>query len=188
MVDISAYKYVMNIIVQTTSFDATSGLLIAGGKSYPCVLGRGGVTLEKTEGDGATPVGTFAIRHVYYRADKGDVPATGVASTPVTQDMGWCDDPSHADYNQLVTLPHAGCRDEKMYRTQDDVYDIIAVLSYNDDPVVPGRGSAIFMHVARPELTPTAGCVALKKEDLLAVLEECDADSYISILPPPDAA
>jgi L,D-peptidoglycan transpeptidase YkuD (ErfK/YbiS/YcfS/YnhG family) len=99
---------------------------------------------------------------------------SGLAVTALTPAMGWCDDPDHADYNRPVTLPHPAGH-EVMWR-DDGLYDVVVVLGHNDDPPVPGRGSAIFLHCARPDpdgphgLHPTAGCVALPRADLLAVL------------------
>ncbi|MBI1215034.1 MAG: L,D-transpeptidase family protein [Alphaproteobacteria bacterium] len=176
----------MNIVVQTSSFTATTGVLFIGAQRYDCTLGRGGVTIDKVEGDGKTPVGTYPFRQVLYRADRLEKPRTGLPVEELTPETGWCEDPSHADYNKKITLPHPAQNDH-MTR-EDHLYDVTAVIGYNDDPPQPGRGSAIFMHLARPDFTPTAGCVGLKLEDLLAVLAQLDADSQITILPPPDAA
>lgn len=175
----------MNIIVQTSSFSATTGLLMVGGKKFDCTLGRGGVGIDKAEGDGKTPVGTYPLRYLLYRADRTEKPETGLECKILTPDTGWCEDPSHADYNQRVTLPHNSVVDRM---TRDDhLYDITVIIGYNDAPVTPGRGSAIFMHLARPDWSPTAGCVGLKKEDLLEVLKLCDSSSLITVLPPPDS-
>ncbi len=173
----------MNLIVQTQSFDATKGVLIAGTKRFDCALGKSGVSIDKVEGDGKTPVGTHALRELYYRADRLTKPETGMEAKVLQQDMAWCDDPAHPDYNKRITLPHPTDTREK--RGDDPIFDIIVVLGYNDDPVVPGKGSAVFMHVAREGLTPTAGCVALKLGDLLEVLKVLDKSSHITILPPP---
>jgi L,D-peptidoglycan transpeptidase YkuD (ErfK/YbiS/YcfS/YnhG family) len=173
----------MDIIVQTKSFDATTGLLIAGGKRYDCTLGRAGVAAEKAEGDGKTPIGTYPLRRLLYRADRLEKPQTGLPVETLDPDTGWCEDPAHADYNSQVRLPHASVVDRM---TRDDhLYDLTVIIGYNDDPVVPGKGSAIFMHLARPDFSPTAGCVGLKQEDLLEVLKLCDSSSLITILPPP---
>ncbi|MBW7910308.1 MAG: L,D-transpeptidase family protein [Alphaproteobacteria bacterium] len=173
----------MNIIVQTSSWDATVGVLFIGGARYDCTLGRGGVTLEKAEGDGKTPVGTYPLRQLIYRADRIAQPQTGLPAEILTPDTGWCEDASHADYNTKVTLPHPAVCDRM---TRDDhLYDMTVVIGYNDAPVVAGRGSAIFMHLAREEWTPTAGCVGLKQGDLIEVLKHLTPDSHITILPPP---
>jgi len=173
----------MNIIVQTFSFRAATGVLFMNGKRYDCTLGRSGVTLDKQEGDGATPIGTFPLRQLMYRADRHAAPETALPLEVLAPDTGWCEDPAHPDYNTKVILPHDSVVD-RMTR-EDNLYDFVIVVGYNDDPVVPGRGSAIFIHLARPEGTPTAGCVGLKLPDLLDVIGQCRPDSHITILPPP---
>jgi L,D-peptidoglycan transpeptidase YkuD (ErfK/YbiS/YcfS/YnhG family) len=173
----------MNIIVQTRSFDAATGILIAGPNRFDCTLGRAGVTVDKAEGDGKTPVGTYPLRQLIYRADRLALPETGLPVEALTPETGWCEDPSHPDYNKKITLPHPSVHD-RMTR-DDNLYDLTVVIGYNDDPPQPGRGSAIFMHLARPDFSPTAGCVGLRQEDLLKVLKLCDAGSSITILPPP---
>jgi L,D-peptidoglycan transpeptidase YkuD (ErfK/YbiS/YcfS/YnhG family) len=144
------------------------GLLGVSGQIFRVALGRGGVRAEKQEGDGATPVGVLALRRVLYRADVGPPPDCAVAIEPLAPDDGWCDDASHADYNRMVRLPHDG-RCEALWRS-DRVYDVVGVLGWNDAPVVRGRGSAIFLHVARADFAPTEGCLALALGDLRRVL------------------
>jgi len=170
----------MNIIVQTSAMDATTATLIAGGKRYACLLGKRGVAADKREGDNRTPIGIYPLRRVLYRDDRVASPETGLPVEKITQDMGWCNDPTHPDYNRPVTLPFAASH-EDMAR-EDDLYDIVAVIGHNDDPPQAGRGSAIFMHIAA---APTAGCVGLAQQDLIDVLKLCDASSTITILPPP---
>jgi L,D-peptidoglycan transpeptidase YkuD (ErfK/YbiS/YcfS/YnhG family) len=175
----------MNITVQTTSFESTTGFLMIGGGRFNCALGRAGVTFDKTESDGKTPIGIFPLRQLLYRADRIARPETGLPVEILTAETGWCEDPAHPDYNRKILLPHPTVADQ-MAR-EDHLYDVTVVIGYNDDPVVPGRGSAIFMHLARPGLLPTAGCVALSREDLLEVIRLCDSSSHIAILPPPDS-
>ena len=135
-----------------------------------CALGRSGITTDKWEGDGGTPVGKFPLRHVFYRPDREANPITQLPVSAITPEMGWCDDPLHPDYNRQVPLPHpASC--ESLWR-EDGIYDLIVVLGYNDDPVIPRRGSAIFLHLARPDFSPTQGCVALNHADLLTLLSK----------------
>jgi L,D-peptidoglycan transpeptidase YkuD (ErfK/YbiS/YcfS/YnhG family) len=107
---------------------------------------------------------------VLYRADRVKPPACAVPLEPIGQADGWCDDPNHPDYNRMVHLPHGG-RCEALWRT-DGLYDVIGVLGWNDSPVQRGRGSAIFLHVARPDFAPTEGCIALALPDLLQVLSQ----------------
>jgi L,D-peptidoglycan transpeptidase YkuD (ErfK/YbiS/YcfS/YnhG family) len=141
------------------------------GRRMRCALGRTGITADKREGDGATPAGTFPFRQVLFRADRIAPPATILPSRPLVESDGWCDDPAHPLYNRPVTLPFTAGHETLM--RADALYDVIVVLGHNDAPVVPGRGSAIFLHVAAPDFAPTEGCLALARDDLLAVLAEC---------------
>jgi L,D-peptidoglycan transpeptidase YkuD (ErfK/YbiS/YcfS/YnhG family) len=144
------------------------GLLRFRDMMFRAALGKGGARAGKCEGDGATPAGVLLLRRVLYRADRVGRPQAGVPVEPLAPRDGWCDDPTHGDYNRAVTLPHPA-RCEALWRT-DAVYDVIGVLGWNDAPVVPGRGSAIFLHVARPDYAPTQGCVALALADLVRLL------------------
>ncbi len=134
----------------------------------PAVLGAAGVRQDKQEGDDATPAGLLRLRRVLYRADRVAAPACAVGREAIAPDDGWCDDPTHADYNRPVRLPHPG-RHERLWR-EDALYDIVAVLGWNDEPVVRDRGSAIFLHCATRDARPTRGCIALEPEALRQVL------------------
>lgn len=162
---------------------SADGWLSSANHRMRCALGRGGIRADKREGDGATPVGCFAFRRVFYRPDRIAAPATALPVVPLTPAHGWCDDPSHTDYNREVRLPHPA-RCETLWR-EDGVYDVIVVLGHNDEPVVPGMGSAIFMHVARDAYEPTEGCVALALPDLLALVAELSPGDRICV---PEAA
>lgn len=141
------------------------GILRLGPQAWRCALGRGGIRVDKREGDGATPAGLLPLRRLLYRADRIAPPvAPGLPVEPIAPADGWCDDPGHPDYNRPVTLPHPA-RHEALWR-EDTVYDLIGVLGWNDAPVERGRGSAIFLHLARPDLAPTEGCIALPLRDL----------------------
>ena len=146
---------------------------------FRCTLGRGGVTTDKREGDGATPAGAHPLRQLLYRSDRLAPPTNALPTSPLRPRDGWCDDPGHSAYNRPVTLP-LDASAESMSR-DDHLYDLVVVLGYNDDPVVPGLGSAIFLHVASPENSPTEGCIALAKEDLLTVLADITPGSDIRI-------
>ncbi|HYM33206.1 MAG TPA: L,D-transpeptidase family protein [Candidatus Cybelea sp.] len=157
-----------------------NGRLTCEGRSYRCALGRAGVTFDKREGDGATPIGTFPLRRVLFRADRLARPPTRLPAEPIAPDDGWCDDPSDLrHYNAQVRLPHPS-RCERLWRG-DGVYDVIVVLGHNDDPPVPGLGSAIFLHVARADYRPTEGCVALALTDLLDVLRRVDDATTLTV-------
>lgn len=160
---------------------SADGFLRIGARSYRCALGRGGIREEKVEGDGATPVGRFALRRVLYRPDRLKAPETALPLAPVEPDQGWCDDPADPMYNRQVRLPYRASH-ERLWR-DDRLYDVIVVLGHNDDPPEPGAGSAVFMHVARPDYGPTEGCVALRLPDLLAVLADCGPADYLGVTP-----
>ena len=144
------------------------GRLVLRDGVFRVALGRTGVRAHKEEGDGATPAALMPLRRVLYRADRVRAPECAVPIEPIAATDGWCDDPAHADYNRMVRLPHAASCEELWRR--DALYDVVGVLGWNDAPVVRGRGSAIFLHVARPDYAPTEGCVALALPDLLRVL------------------
>ena len=148
-----------------------AGLLTFGDRRFACTLGRSGITSNKTEGDGATPAGCFTIHRVLFRPDRMESPITALPVTLLRPDDGWCDDPRDPAYNQPITLPYRASA-EALWR-DDGVYDVIVVLGHNDDPPVPGAGSAIFVHVTRENGAPTEGCVALALADLLAMLGAC---------------
>ncbi|MDD2878406.1 MAG: L,D-transpeptidase family protein [Acidiphilium sp.] len=144
------------------------GFLTFAGQQYRVALGERGIVACKGEGDCGTPSGVLPLRRVLYRADRQAPPASAVPIEPIAPDDGWCDDPGHADYNRMIRLPHAA-HHEKLWHP-DQVYDVIGVLGWNDAPVKRGQGSAIFLHVARDDFQPTAGCLALSRTDLIAVL------------------
>ena len=150
-----------------------------GERTFSCALGRGGVVGRKTEGDGATPAGCWPLRRVLFRADRLDEPRGGLPTQALTPHDGWCDDPADPSYNRAVTLPY-GARHERLWR-DERIYDVIAVLGYNDNPPRPGAGSAIFLHVARCGFEPTEGCVALALADLLLVLGEAGPESRVCV-------
>ena len=108
------------------------------------------------------------------------MPQTGLPVSAISPNDGWCDAPNDAAYNQAVSLPYTASA-ESLWR-DDNVYDLIVVLGHNDSPVVPGCGSAIFIHVAQPDYAATEGCVALALEDLLEVLNDCDHQTQICIM------
>ena len=147
-----------------------AGTLDIDGRRVRCALGPAGVrpASEKREGDGASPAGVWPIREVIYRPDRGSAPATALPSRAMIPDDGWCDDPADPAYNRPVILPYPASA-EAMWR-DDEIYDIVMVLGHNDDPVEPGMGSAIFLHLARPGYPPTQGCVGIARPDLEALL------------------
>lgn len=161
--------------------DGCKGLVLAGGARFVCAIGRGGAVLVKREGDGATPVGCYPFRRLVYRPDRVTPPDGGwrLAATPIGKADGWCDDPADPAYNRPVALPYPASA-ERMWR-DDRLYDIVVILGHNDDPPVPGLGSAIFLHVAKPDYAPTEGCIALAPEDLRRLLGLIGPDDVIEI-------
>ena len=149
------------------------------GREVRCAIGRGGIAARKTEGDGTTPGGRFPLRRVLYRADRTDRPRTGLPCQEIAPRDGWCDAPGDPLYNRPVSHPYPASA-ERLWRA-DTCYDLLAVIGFNDDPVIDGAGSAIFMHVARADYSPTEGCVALSLEDLRTVLAEWRPDDTIGI-------
>lgn len=168
----------------TTLFTASAaGMFSGAGLQFPCSTGKGGVVdaMRKTEGDGASPLGTWRMERVFWRPDRLARPSTGLPATPLRPHDGWCDALGDPLYNRPVTLPYPASH-ERLWR-EDHVYDLIVELDHNTDPVVQDRGSAIFFHLARPDYAPTEGCVALALEDMLQVLAMCDRDSRLEITP-----
>lgn len=157
--------------------------IICNNKKFPCVLGKGGVTTNKREGDGATPVGVWQMREVFYRPDRLNTPETNLITRAITPKDGWCNDPEEPQYNKHIQKPfHA--RHEDLWR-HDKVYDMIVVLGFNDTPVLPGMGSAIFMHVARHDFGTTEGCIALELLHLQKVIKDCSKDDFVNVRPTP---
>ena len=142
-------------------------------------VGRAGVKATKHEGDGATPAGTYPLVSIYYRGDRIAPPRSSLPANPLAPNDGWVDDPTDTNYNRLVPLPYPASA-EQMWR-DDDLYDALVVIGYNLAPVIPGAGSAIFLHIATPDFAPTAGCVAVQKEVLLGLLPQLGPGSKITI-------
>jgi L,D-peptidoglycan transpeptidase YkuD (ErfK/YbiS/YcfS/YnhG family) len=160
-------------------FEYRGGRLHWSQGSAVAAIGRSGVRADKREGDGATPAGTYPLLSVFYRPDRLSAPVSGLPVRPLTPKDGWVDEPGDPNYNRLISLPYAASA-EQMWR-EDELYDALVVIGYNIDPVVPGAGSAIFLHIATPDLAPTAGCVAVEKQVLLSLLPLLGRGSKISI-------
>lgn len=139
--------------------DRSKAFLVAGQAIFPCALGRSGIIVDKRESDGGTPRARLPLRSVFYRADRLPRPRTLLPIRAIKPRDAWCDDMTDPRYNRLIDRP-PGEAEERLKR-DDHVYDIVVELGWNDRPVIRGRGSAIFWHLARPGFTPTAGCVAV---------------------------
>ena len=156
-------------------------VLRAGAMRLPAIIGRSGYVraADKREGDGATPCGRWPVRAVYYRQDRVSCPPTKIACYQITADCGWCDDPDSSAYNRHITRPF-DFRHEQMWR-EDAAYDYVVELGYNDDPVMPGHGSAIFLHCIAAAQISTAGCVAIDRDNLGRLIGLAAANQHLSI-------
>jgi L,D-peptidoglycan transpeptidase YkuD (ErfK/YbiS/YcfS/YnhG family) len=156
-----------------------AGVLSWPGGSARAACGKGGVREDKREGDHASPAGIFPLGGAFYRPDRLTAPKTALPLAPLRPQDGWVDDPGDPNYNTLVALPYPASHEE-LWR-DDGLYDLIVVIGYNTDPVVPGQGSAIFLHVARPDFSGTEGCIAAAREVLLPLLGLLGPGSTITI-------
>jgi len=155
------------------------GWLTAGGRTIPVALGRGGILANKREGDGGTPMGTFRPRRLWWRADRHPRPRTSLTVRTIGPDDAWCEDPNHRRYNRPVRLGRDRSGDR--LKRDDHLYDFIVEIDHNTVPRVAGRGSAVFLHLARANFAPTAGCVAITKSAMLRLLESLGPQTRIVI-------
>ena len=171
----------MEWLVISDDDDDRKGRLIGPNFDVPCALGRGGIigADDKQEGDGKSPIGSWPIRRIFYRPDKEEVPISKYPVSAISPEMGWCDEPTDAAYNQLVRYPWRASA-EQLWR-EDDIYNLIMVIGHNDDPVQPDKGSAIFVHVARKDYAPTEGCVAIAHDALRKLVTLVDINDRIVI-------
>jgi L,D-peptidoglycan transpeptidase YkuD (ErfK/YbiS/YcfS/YnhG family) len=146
---------------------------------FRCALGKNGIRKKIKEGDDITPKGIYKIKTVYFRQDRIKKISTSINSKKIKKNMGWCDDPKSDNYNQLINLPNK-YNSEKLYRN-DNIYDLIVVLDYNMNPTIKNKGSAIFIHIAKKNYTPTKGCIALSKIDLLKILNKINKKTKVKI-------
>ena len=167
------------IYVVSGANEPQRGTLLAGPFRFPVALGKAGVVSRKREGDGATPRGLLPLRRLWFRRDKVGRPRTGLPLRMTERDDLWCDAPGDRNYNRPVRAPYLASHEE-MWRT-DDVYDYVIELGWNDAPRLAGRGSAIFMHLARPGFKPTAGCVALRRRDMERLLPFLGAETVLVV-------
>jgi L,D-peptidoglycan transpeptidase YkuD (ErfK/YbiS/YcfS/YnhG family) len=155
------------------------GWLIAGTLALPVAIGRGGIKANKREGDGATPRGVFRLKRLWWRADRHPRPRTMLPIRRIQRADGWCEDPHDRHYNQPVPVPE-GSKADRLTRA-DQLYDFIIELDHNTRPRIAGRGSAVFVHIARPGFAPTAGCVALTLPALRILLAQVGPQTRIAI-------
>ncbi|MBU6463081.1 MAG: L,D-transpeptidase family protein [Bradyrhizobium sp.] len=167
------------IRVRTAAGDRRRGWLAAGGLTVPVALGRGGIRADKREGDGTTPKGTFRPLRVWWRADRHPRPKTFLPIRAIRSEDAWCEDPSSRHYNRPLRLERDG-RGDRLAR-EDRLYDFIVEIDHNTSPRVAGRGSAVFLHLARPDFSPTAGCVSMTRSAMLRLLERLGPQTRIVI-------
>jgi L,D-peptidoglycan transpeptidase YkuD (ErfK/YbiS/YcfS/YnhG family) len=167
------------VTVRAAAGQRTRGWLTAGGQTIPVALGRGGIRANKREGDGGTPKGTFRPRQLWWRADRHPRPATFLPVRAIGPDDAWCEDPADRHYNQPVRLKSKQGGDR--LKRDDHLYDFIVEIDHNTRPRIAGRGSAIFLHLARPNFSPTSGCVSMTKGAMLRLLKRLGPETKIVI-------
>jgi L,D-peptidoglycan transpeptidase YkuD (ErfK/YbiS/YcfS/YnhG family) len=168
-----------SITVRARPGNPSQGLLLAGGTVFRCALGRGGISANKREGDGATPLARMRILSGYFRGDHVAGRRTRLPMAPIDARLGWCEVPGDRNYNRPVTIPY-GASHETMRRA-DELYDFCLVLDWNIRPRRRGRGSAIFFHLARPGFTPTQGCVAVSAADMKRLLPHLSSRTVLTV-------
>jgi L,D-peptidoglycan transpeptidase YkuD (ErfK/YbiS/YcfS/YnhG family) len=167
------------IRVRRSSGSRSNGVLLAGRHAIPVVLGRAGIAADKREGDGATPRGRFRLIRLWWRADRAPRPPTRLPARRIDAALAWCEDPADRRYNRPFRRS-ANEPGDRLWR-EDHLYDLVIELSHNTRPRVAGRGSAVFLHVARPDRFGTAGCVAFAAKDLLRLIGRLGPGTRIDI-------
>ncbi len=153
--------------------------LIFGDFSFKCCVGRNGITNNKIEGDKKTPTGLFSLGKVYYRDDRNSKPITKLNTISIKKNMGWCNDVRNKKYNKLI-ITNRKIKHEKIFR-RDYKYDYLIPINYNTKNTRLGKGSAIFIHLTK-NYSPTAGCIGVKKKDMLILLKLINNKTKIKIL------
>ena len=147
-----------------------SGVLKLKNLPFKCALGKSGIGKKRKEGDNITPKGSYKLLGLFYRSDRVTNFKTILKKRKINKKMGWCDDVNNKNYNKLIKLP-CNFSHEKLYR-RDNVYDLVVPINYNTNKIARGKGSAIFLHVTKKNYSPTKGCIALKKKDLILLLKK----------------
>jgi len=144
-----------------------------------CSIGKRGIKKKRTEGDKSTPKGIFKIKYLLYRKDRLAGIRTKLKKYSIKKNMGWCDDVNSKKYNKLIILP-SNLKHEKLY-IKDHIYDLVIVINYNMNPIVKNKGSAIFLHIAKKNYSPTKGCVAISKKNMIILLKNLGKKNKIII-------
>jgi L,D-peptidoglycan transpeptidase YkuD (ErfK/YbiS/YcfS/YnhG family) len=166
------------IQIRAAAGDPRRGWLIAGPHTIPVALGRGGIIANKREGDGGTPKGIFRPKRLWWRADRHPRPQTFLPVRAIRPDDAWCEDPLSRHYNRPLKLGRDG--GDRLER-EDHLYDFIIELDHNTQPRIAGHGSAVFLHLARANFSPTAGCVSMAKSAMLHLLRQIGPQTKIII-------
>ena len=153
-------------------------ILIYNKKKYKCSIGLNGLTNNKVEGDKKTPMGTYSLGELFVRTDRIKNLKTKYKFIPIKNYMAWSDDPNDLKYNQLIETKNY--HKESLYR-DDNLYNLILTINYNTNPVIPNKGSAIFLHVSTNDYKPTNGCIAINANDFIEILELIDINEKINI-------
>lgn len=167
------------IRIRAAAGDSRRGWLTADGRTVRVALGRGGIKVNKREGDGGTPRGTFRPRQLWWRADRYPRPRTFLAARAIGPEDAWCEDPASRHYNKPVRLDRSRSGDR--LRRDDRLYDFVVEIDHNRAPCIKGRGSAVFLHLARDNFGPTAGCVSMTKSAMLRLLARLGPNTRIVI-------
>ena len=168
-----------SVTVRAAAGQRTRGRLTAGGQTIPVALGRGGIKANKREGDGGTPRGTFRPLRLWWRADRHPRPSTFLPVRAIGPEDAWCEDPSDRHYNRPVRLDQDKAGDR--LQRDDHLYDFIIEIDHNTHPRIAGRGSAVFLHLARADFSPTAGCVSMTRNAMLRLLKRLGPETKIVI-------
>ena len=156
-----------------------SGYLNYKNFKFRCALGKNGIGQKKREGDFVTPKGKYKLIKIYYRADRIKKVRSPLKKIKIKKNMGWCDDVNSKYYNKQIKI-NKKISHEKLHR-KDNLYDIVVVLNYNINPIIKGKGSAIFLHIAKKNYNKTQGCIALKKNELLSLISKIKKNTQIRI-------
>jgi L,D-peptidoglycan transpeptidase YkuD (ErfK/YbiS/YcfS/YnhG family) len=167
------------LTVRRRAGEATRGILMLDGQPVPVALGRGGLKANKREGDGGTPIGTFRPLRLWWRKDRHARPRTRLPVRAIQPSDGWCEDPDNRRYNQPIRLAVESNADRLM--RPDHLYDFIVEIDHNTRPRVKGRGSAVFLHLARPGFAPTAGCIAMTHGAMIRLLARLNRRTRIVV-------
>jgi L,D-peptidoglycan transpeptidase YkuD (ErfK/YbiS/YcfS/YnhG family) len=167
------------IRIRARAGNSRQGWLTADRWTIPVALGRGGILANKREGDGGTPRGTFRPRQLWWRADRYRRPRTFLPTRAIRPEDAWCEDPADRHYNQPVRLDSETGGDR--LTRKDHLYDFIIEIDHNTTPRIAGRGSAVFLHLAREHFGPTAGCVSMTPSSMLRLLRRLGPQTQINI-------